>query len=70
MAYSNTTSAPTFSLLARIGSGFDAMVNSYKKYRLYRETHDGLSALTNRELADLGVHRCDITRIAREATRG
>ncbi|MGC1205545.1 MAG: DUF1127 domain-containing protein [Flavobacteriaceae bacterium] len=70
MAYTNTTSATTFSLLARIGTAFDALATRYKKYRLYRETRDGLSALSNRELADLGLHRADITRVAREATRG
>ena len=70
MAYMNTTTANTTSVFARIGGAFEALATRYKQHRLYRETFDGLSALSNRELADLGVHRCDITRIAREATRG
>lgn len=70
MAYSTTTSVPTSSLLSRIGSVFDAMATRYKQHRMYRETHDGLSALSNRDLADLGLSRSDIKRIAMEAARG
>ncbi|QFT60378.1 hypothetical protein FIU94_16230 [Sulfitobacter sp. THAF37] len=71
MAYSTTTTtAPTSSLLSRIGSGFDALATRYKQYRMYRETFDGLSALSNRDLADLGLSRSDIKRISMEAARG
>ncbi|APE43039.1 hypothetical protein BOO69_06120 [Sulfitobacter alexandrii] len=70
MAYSTTTTnAPTSSLLGRIGSGFDALATRYKQYRMYRETFDGLSALSNRDLADLGLSRSDIKRIAIESSR-
>ena len=71
MAYSTTTTnVPTSSLLGRIGSGFDALATRYKQYRMYRETFDGLSALSNRDLADLGLSRSDIKRIAIETSRG
>lgn len=69
MAYLNTTSATTSSLNTRIGSAFDALVARYKQHRLYRETFDGLSALSNRELADLGLTRCEIKRVAKKAAQ-
>ncbi len=67
MAYVNTTTAVNTSFFARIGSAFDALATRYKQHRQYRETLDGLSALSNRELADLGLYRGDLRRVAREA---
>lgn len=37
------------------------------KYRLYRATLNELDSLSDRELADLGIHRADIGGIASEA---
>lgn len=37
---------------------------------VYRQTVNELSNLSNRELADLGIHRSMITRIATEAAWG
>ena len=70
MAYVNTATTNTSSFFARIGTAFDALATRYKQHRLYRETLDGLSALSNRELADLGLNRCELRRISWEsATR-
>jgi len=41
------------------------MIGSYKKWRNYRRTVAELSALTNRELDDLGINRGDIPYVAR-----
>lgn len=68
MAYTNTTSAPQTSVFTRIAAAFGAAATRYKNYRLYRETFDGLNALSNRDLADLGLGRSDIRRVAIEAT--
>lgn len=38
--------------------------------RLYRETVSELSQLTDRELADLGIHRATIGDVARESVYG
>jgi len=70
MAYMNTTTANTTSVFARIAGAFEALATRYKQHRMYRETFDGLSALSNRDLADLGLSRSDIKRIAMEAARG
>ena len=69
MAYVNTTSATTTSFFARICTAFDALATRYKQHRLYRETLDGLSALSNRELNDLGLNRYDLRRVSWEAAK-
>lgn len=67
MAYTTNATTPTF--LARTGNAFDALATRFKQYRLYRQTVEGLSGLSTRELNDLGIHRADIRRIAKECTR-
>lgn len=39
----------------------------FARHRLYRQTLAEMQALSNRELADLGMHRSEIPRIARQA---
>jgi len=41
-----------------------------QRNRVFRQTRRELNALTERELADLGIARSMITRIAREAAYG
>nr|WP_210527668.1 DUF1127 domain-containing protein [Rubellimicrobium arenae] len=43
------------------------MADRVARYRLYRETLNELSLLSDRELSDLGMGRCDIRNIARQA---
>lgn len=43
------------------------MFKKLEKYRRYRRTVSELSRMSNRELNDLGISRCDIERIARES---
>lgn len=45
------------------------LAKSWKRYRQYRATVWELGALDDRELSDLGIHRADIGRLAREAIR-
>ena len=40
------------------------------KQKIYRQTYAELSRLTDRELADIGMHRSLIKRIAMEAANG
>ena len=42
---------------------------SWKRYRQYRATVWELNTLEDRELADLGIARADIGRLARESVR-
>jgi uncharacterized protein YjiS (DUF1127 family) len=39
---------------------------AFKKYMEYRTTVYELNRLTDRDLTDLGIHRCDIEFIARK----
>ncbi len=39
----------------------------YGAWKVYRQTRDELNALSDRELADLGMHRSGITAVAMEA---
>lgn len=40
------------------------------RQRAYHQTRRELAWLSDRELADLGIMRCDIDRIARDAVQG
>jgi uncharacterized protein YjiS (DUF1127 family) len=42
------------------------MFNFLNKWKKQRQTVRELERLTNRELADLGISRCDIREIARQ----
>ncbi|MCE8008932.1 DUF1127 domain-containing protein [Aestuariivita sp.] len=39
----------------------------FARWRLYRRTLAEISALSNRELADLGLHRSELKRVAWQA---
>lgn len=59
--------------LAHAGRGagmLDALKTRWSQYRVYRRTFDELSALTDRELADLGLHRAQLNGVAYEAAYG
>ena len=45
------------------------MFEFVRRWKRYSRTVSELNHLSNRELADLGLTRSDIPRIAREATR-
>ena len=44
------------------------ILSKIRTYKLYRETLNELSELNDRELADLGISRFDIVRVAYEAS--
>ncbi len=48
---------------------FDTVKTRYVRWQRYSRTVKELEALNSRELADLGISRADIYRLAREATR-
>jgi uncharacterized protein YjiS (DUF1127 family) len=56
---------------ARSDNGIVARVRqALADYRLYRSTVAELSQLTDRDLADLGIHRSMVNEIARQAVYG
>ncbi|EBA16019.1 hypothetical protein RSK20926_05387 [Roseobacter sp. SK209-2-6] len=63
MAFVQNTAAE-FTLFARLRA-FAAQVGvNWARSREYKRTYAELSRLTNRELADIGLRRCDIAEIA------
>lgn len=48
---------------------FEVLKTRINAWKRYNRTVSELEALSNRELADLGIMRPDIHRIAREAVR-
>lgn len=57
-------------LAARVADLFHSLADSYAKRVEYRRTLNELQALSGRELADLGLHRSMLKRIALEAAYG
>ena len=49
---------------------FARIARAFADYRVYAETRNELEALSDRELADLGISRLNITTIARDAAYG
>lgn len=66
MATLTHTHAKGASLLARLNAAAQIVSERYAQYRLYRRTLNELGALTGRELADLGLHRSQLRRVALE----
>ncbi|XDA99437.1 DUF1127 domain-containing protein [Sulfitobacter sp. LCG007] len=73
MAYT-THSTASATLLERTfaysASLLEAAAERQARRRVFRTTLNELQALSNRELADLGLHRSELRRIALEASQG
>jgi len=70
MAYVSNTNATSLSLVQRFEEFRAQLVEAAAQRKIYRATVAELSELSNRELADLGLHRSMIKRIALEAAYG
>ncbi|MCA0871620.1 DUF1127 domain-containing protein [Seohaeicola saemankumensis] len=67
MSVATHLSAPFDTISERAGAWIENTKARYARYRVYRETLNELSGLCDRELADLGLHRCELRRIAYQA---
>lgn len=54
-------------LMATVSTAFAALATRQANRRVYNTTLNELSALSNRDLADLGIARSEVRRIAWEA---
>lgn len=70
MAYAHTTHTSTSGILDRIAEFYNAAQEARSRRRIYRQTVEELGALSNRELADIGIQRSMIAHIALEAADG
>ena len=68
----NTTSQATgwFNPIRAINNLFTNISDSFEQSRKFQTTYKELDALSARDLADLGIARSDITRIAYDAVYG
>ncbi|MBN2761251.1 MAG: DUF1127 domain-containing protein [Rhodobacteraceae bacterium] len=68
MTYANQTAAiAQTGIFARLKGLRDTLRTVMEQRAVYARTLQELQALSNRELADLGIHRSEIPRIAAEA---
>ncbi|MDT8856503.1 DUF1127 domain-containing protein [Paracoccaceae bacterium Fryx2] len=70
MAYANTNRTAHHGVAYRVTSLVGSVKAYFQQRRVYSQTVRELNALSTRELADLGIHRSMITRIALEAAYG
>lgn len=70
MAYVNSSSIARKGFADRLVVLRDAVLMAIAQRRTYLRTVAELNALTDRELADLGISRLGITEIAHEAAYG
>lgn len=57
-------------LVARIAAFAKGLREAHDRRRVYNLTVRELSVLSDRDLADMGIHRSTITDVAREAAYG
>jgi uncharacterized protein YjiS (DUF1127 family) len=69
MAFITGNAAPSFGFAQRFSGLVDRIREARKAREVYLQTYQELSALTDRDLADLGISRASIASIAREAAR-
>lgn len=70
MAYANTTRAGAPSVFDRIAAAVATVKAGAKRREVYRRTWRELDGLSERDLADLGIHRTQIREVAYEAAYG
>ena len=70
MAYVNSTRAASSSFSDRFFAVTKYVQAALVRRRMFSQTARELNALTDRELADLGIHRASIRQIAIQAAYG
>ena len=66
MAYTATLTQGGFNLTARFTNLLERIKSARARAAEYQRTYSELQRLSNRELDDIGIRRCDIADIARE----
>jgi uncharacterized protein YjiS (DUF1127 family) len=70
MAYTYSIRAAGTGISDRLTAAMKSVQAALVQRRMFGQTFRELNALTDRELADLGIHRADIRRIAAQAAYG
>ncbi len=69
MAITNETVTLTAPLKARATGWLTNFIEAAQRRKVYRTTVAELSQLSDRDLGDLGINRCEIKRIAKEVSQ-
>ncbi len=70
MAYASAHHTRTAGIFAPIADAFSALRATWARSRSYMRAYNELNALSTRDLADLGISRSMISRLAYEAAYG
>lgn len=70
MAYVNTTRFSQISLLSRVLAMTSSITAALRQRQTYLRTLRELNNLSDRDLADLGIHRASLADIAHESAYG
>ncbi|MFN7224012.1 MAG: DUF1127 domain-containing protein [Paracoccaceae bacterium] len=70
MAYVNSSRTAAYGIADRAAAIVKSFRVGLERRRVFKQTVRELQALSNRELADLGIHRAMISRVANEAAYG
>ncbi|MCB1388832.1 MAG: DUF1127 domain-containing protein [Rhodobacteraceae bacterium] len=70
MAYASAHQTRSTGFFGQIAETVSALRTAWARSRVYVRTYNELNALTSRELADLGISRSMISRLAYEAAYG
>lgn len=70
MAYVNSSAASANGVFDRVTVALKSLRDAYERRRTFKRTLAELNSLSRRELADLGIERSMITRVALEAAYG
>lgn len=67
MAFASTDQSAVQGSNDRLATVVSDLLERFRKARLYRKTLNELSALPNAQLADMGLHRSMLKRVAYQA---
>lgn len=70
MAYVNATRSSQISLIQRVLAATSGITAALRQRQVYLSTLRELNSLSDRDLADLGIHRASLGEIAYEAAYG
>lgn len=70
MAFASGIRGVEIGLGERARAVADGLRDKWSRYKVYRDMLDELRSLSERDLADLGIHRSQINAIAIEAAYG
>lgn len=66
MAVLDNVSLPAVNLYHILGTYKKALERKWQQYKMYKRTMKELAILSDRELEDIGINRCDLESVTRK----